>query len=119
MVKKLKIYKKLYGQNAADYEGLCDEYGNVLINIEDMWKTLKNEDKFIKRFSNVLTHERLHDIICDILESYNNYVKSYYYEESVIRKLMGDKFCEDEQINYLKIDNKYKSLVIKHYEGKK
>ena len=97
------ILKKLRADNVY---GFCDVHGDRYINIELLYRDYKPVDRFIKKFSQVLLHERLHSIIDDIVigKLYHDHKitqKNYRLGvERSIRRLTGEKWTKVDQELY-------------------
>jgi len=98
VLKKIKTEDNLYG--------FCDKNGNKYVNIQLIYKHYPSTNKFIKKFSQVLLHEQLHDIIDDIVigKIYHDRVitqKNYRLGvERVIRRLNNERWSKLEQRDY-------------------
>jgi hypothetical protein len=97
---------KLKVINTEKLYGFCDKKGNTYINIELIYKHYPSTDKFIKKFSQVLLHEKLHDIIDDIVigKVYHDTVitqENYTLgTEKVIRLLTNERWSKQEKVLY-------------------
>ena len=82
-------------------EGFTDpNYHTIYVNIEYLWdKCNRVEAKFITEFSDVLTHEKIHCLIHDIL---GKKYRTHYGEEKMVRLLLGEPFSKTEKITYKK-----------------
>ena len=89
--------------------GYCLSNGDRYINIQLIWDETLKDYTFIKRFSQILLHERLHSIIDDIVCSEDEPVfhdriisqdKYRFGAEQVIRRLTNDSWTVKEQRDY-------------------
>jgi hypothetical protein len=86
-------------------EGATLSNGIILVNIEMIWDMYPDEEKFIKEFGDILTHEMLHNELRKI----NVSTKFSYGEEKVVRGMLGQKFTPREKRFY---NDKKKSNTI-------
>lgn len=99
--------KKLYNLNVEPLiEGGTLDSGEIMINIELLWDKYRNENKFIKDFAAIITHELLHQCCRDIIS--NEYP---YGEEKAIRNMLNQEFTDREKRFY---NDKRKARQIKY-----
>ena len=84
-MKKKKIFRmipdRLYGQ-------VLDEItGEIGVNVQYIWNKTRNQNKFIKEFTQTLSHEIIHLQVGSILEDIY-----YVGEERSIRRLLKEKW---------------------------
>ena len=86
---KMKATRKL-GKNREENEWYGYNYNELIaVNIQLLWETYEDEDKFIKNFAKTYTHELLHQLIDDILQEVR-----YFKEEEIIRKMLKEPWNE-------------------------
>lgn len=85
---------RIYGDKLLGFHNRIN--GDVAVNLSLIWNVSYDmaEDYCIEKFAQVMLHEQLHRIIYD-LGFHND--KFDYGEESIVRKLCGMPFTQQEQ----------------------
>jgi predicted SprT family Zn-dependent metalloprotease len=71
-------------------EGFTDkDYKYFAVNLTSVWRDTKTADRFIEKFAKIVLHEQCHLLIHRLNKSSK---WSDIAEETVVRKLTGEKF---------------------------
>jgi len=100
-IKKMLLFVMDFQKKSAKVQQIKEsdygyyEEGKVAVNIEKIAKKMKNEEKFVKTFSQVMLHETLHMLLED--EVGDDFIVG---EEKIIRKICGEPWSKKLEEQY-------------------